>query len=390
MKNKTVILIVAVLVTCWSCSETDAPPYPVFKAQYVESFHADHYFNQLDYIPLKGGEQALFIEPTDIEFFQGKWYIFDQELKRIICFYEDGNHAFTIDAVGRGPGEYILPEAMVINRSQNEIWLLDLLGRKYLQYDSDGNYIDSEPVGRTTNDIVLLDDNSILAYDRYYKKISEHDSIPPGLYIMDSKVKPKKHILTIRKHRVIDDAMTDYALSRFNDTCYFLSASDSLIAISEDRKVHVVGLFDFGKFHMPLSLRETPWSIKNMDKLNYTDKVSFKDQLVPDDLNFFMRIGLKNAFYYAIIDRKTNVMKISQGFSNNLGPGPFVFPIARKNQDELVGFISADYILALQESLESMNKDAFPEGIQFLQNLIDESNNNTGNMLVIMKLKKQK
>ena len=383
----TAIAILFFLIS--SCSPEIPSENPVFKANFVDFLNAADYIESVDDTLLSGEADALFTQITDIEFFEGRWYIFDQDLKRILCFEENGSHVFTINRVGKGPGEYSHPESMILKKESREIWLSEDLNNSILKFDLSGNYLESIDVAQIGYDMIAVNENQLMLYQRYYRKYPGNDSVPPGLFLVESKINPRKQVLRINKNRVIDDSMTEFVLSKHDDTCYFLSASDSLYFITQDLKPQIAGVFDFGKYHMPYSIREIPWKESNFGTIDNTGKVTVKEKLVPTSDYFFLQIALHESLWYAVIDRQSHEMKISQGVVNTLDPAPFIFPIGAKNEDELVGFISSDLLVALNTYVQSAGPSEATEQINQLKAMIDASLNETGNILVTMKLKRK-
>lgn len=372
-----------------SCNEQNPQQNVAFTASYLDHLDASDYFESVDYVFLDGGDDALFIEPEDLEFFEGKWFILDQNLKKVLCFSESGQHLFNIDDVGRGPGEYSLPETMVIRRDLREIWLECRQTSRILQYDLNGHLIGEKKFTRLGYDLAALPDGRVLAFNSDYHHLSMHDSVPPGLFFLEEPYRPARQILSLHPWRLVDELVQHHNLSMKGDTCFFLHSSDTLLAYGPDMKPRIAGVFDFGKYHLPAYLQNMPRQLHRIRELEESGKILWKEKLVPTDSWFFFHAGMGTAYWYAVADRQTRRVAVSQGFVNPLGDGPFAFPIARKNDRELVGYISADYLVALKESLARMQTDDWADELERMNRFIQTAMKKTGNVLVILKLKNQ-
>lgn len=71
---------------------------------------------------------------------KGEMIIVDIGSKRVLFFDTTGKRRMDIGKIGRGPGEFLQPIGLCVDRKDN-IYVSDNLGRKVIKYDSNGKYL---------------------------------------------------------------------------------------------------------------------------------------------------------------------------------------------------------------------------------------------------------
>lgn len=156
------------------------------------------YFSKIELIPLETSDSSLIKSIDERIFYKGKFYICDNEQKRVLVFDRTGKFRFTIDKRGNGPGEYSDLSSFQINRFTDDLELLSPMGG-ILRYDSIGHqYKGKIPLPTTItaahyfislNENTYLffsdsrDGNKMLAYDAEKKEIvSEMYNLPRFIF----------------------------------------------------------------------------------------------------------------------------------------------------------------------------------------------------------------
>lgn len=383
------MLLMACLLGCKQNQEI-ATTTPLFQATYVDQINLSEYFSKIEYVFLENHDEALFINADQIEFYNDHWYIMDQELMIVFCFSASGKFKFRISAHGKGPGEYLLAEKMLVNRSTNEILIPARKLRKLIHYSLDGRFIREENLDRIGVDFCLLDDNSILSLDPYSHYFHQRDSCPPGLFIIGEQFKRKHQIHELPPAKTYYEFNNEKLLSWRQDTCYYLSPNDTLYSIDNQLNVKPISAFNFGKFHMPDALKNLTRTPKNAPQVINAGKILWKENLLVQKNRLFMSMGIMNSMWYGIADRYRGSFIISQGFMNDMKAPAFAFPSAEKRQNQLVGYLSIDYVAAMDDHIKGLPMDQqqtplFKSINQFNIRALKES----GGVLVISHLKKQ-
>jgi len=386
--NIFIALISIITLSCSNQQKSHNPESPPeFEAKYEEKIMLSQFFEKMEYVFLEECDDGLFMQADYIEFFENHWYILDKQLMTVLCFQADGTFKFNIHAVGKGPGEYQYPTSMLINRSKREIWIQCFKSQRLLRFDLEGNFVNDKRI-RAGADMVQFNDEEIILFDEDYYSFSEKDSTYPGLISLGENFKRKDQFFNIKNNTLLNNLHNNRCLSMSNNSCYLIYASDSLLSFSQDKQCHVEGVFNFGKHHLPDDLKSLERHPSNFDYLTESGKVLIKEYLVAHSDYFLLTLGLQNAYWYGIIDRHTNDFIVTQGFVNDIQPEPFVFPTAQKSEDELVGFMSADYTIALKESIERLEPDKRSERLDAILDFADLALEKSGYVLVTLTVKK--
>jgi hypothetical protein len=77
----------------------------------------------------------------NVEYHNGKYYIFDIRSQQIFCLDENGTFHFKISASGHGPGEYVYVGHMSIDRFNEQILLTEPSMQRLQVFDLNGQYV---------------------------------------------------------------------------------------------------------------------------------------------------------------------------------------------------------------------------------------------------------
>ena len=138
--NKTILICPVLIISLFSCSSPSSDDgYPVLKAS-LEDTNTSLYdiFEEIEIIPLETTDNSLLKSIRKVRFFDGKYYLLDGEMNRILFFDEKGNYINKIDAMGNGPGEYQDINDFYLDEINRQIEILAVLD--ILQYNFDGSY----------------------------------------------------------------------------------------------------------------------------------------------------------------------------------------------------------------------------------------------------------
>ena len=209
----------------------------------------------------------------------------------ILCFAENGKFLFRIHAVGKGPGEYQLLSSMLILENRQELWTQCRMSRRILIYNLDGTLIREESTDRTGIDLVQFNESDILVYDEERHYLSNTDSINGGVFLAEKHFKRKNQLLNLPTESVYYQLKNKNNFSVHNDSCYFLSPSDSLICFPPNLNPIVTGVFNFGVHHLSESLKRLPVQYQNFSKVLNSGKVIWKENLLVSSKSIFFNIG---------------------------------------------------------------------------------------------------
>lgn len=118
----------------------------------------------LKFIPLETVDESLIRNITKLLYVGNRYYIFDGISYRVIVFSNDGKFLYSIDNVGKGPGEYIQPIDMDI-APNGDIYVADNATQKIIRYYNDGTQFEEIKVGRYFMSFLLLNNSDLLLAD---------------------------------------------------------------------------------------------------------------------------------------------------------------------------------------------------------------------------------
>ncbi|MBT3241662.1 MAG: 6-bladed beta-propeller [Bacteroidetes bacterium] len=382
------LIICIITASCFACNKQEySVDLPVYQATFTNQIKLSDYFSSLNYVFLEDHQDGQFIDADKIIYHQQNWYIFDKELMAILSFNQDGEFRFRIQTVGKGPGEYQLLSSIFLVPEKNELWAHCRMTSKHLVYSLEGTFLREEKCYRSAYDMEYLGKDKILMFniDPY---IRSNESMPAGLFFSASEISKSDQVLETVSSSMYHTNEARRNFSLFQDTVFFLSQSDSLVAINSKGEFMISGIFNFGDLHPSALLKSIPFSPSNAEKLVNSGKVFWKDQPVCTSRLFFFQFGLNQSVWYGIIDRNRHSLLCTQGFVNDLNYLPYIFPSASKSETELVGLLTADLIYAYQESLSMISEDQkHNEKYKLLNEFIDQALQGSGHVLVITKTK---
>lgn len=100
-----------------------------------------------------------------IEFYNDTIIIHDKITHSLLFFCPDGNFISKISHLGRGPGEYYALDDFTIAHDLKQVFILDKLSQKILQYNFESNFLSEIDLGWFRIDRISYLDNSLFLYN---------------------------------------------------------------------------------------------------------------------------------------------------------------------------------------------------------------------------------
>lgn len=122
---------------------------------------------EIYYIPLETSDSSLIADIDKIVFRNNCFYIFDKVNMKVFIFDRGGALKNIISRVGTGPGEYIMPLDMDVDKHGN-VYISDNPTKRIIKYAAD-NYDNYEviDIGEYCLDFAILNDESVYIGDSY-------------------------------------------------------------------------------------------------------------------------------------------------------------------------------------------------------------------------------
>jgi hypothetical protein len=152
----------------------------------IDEIDMSEIFSTIEYIPLETNDEHLIGEMSQILIFKDRIYIADQhQTQSVFCYTKEGKFLYELSRKGQGPGEYITLDNISIDHDKER--LLIYAGNILLEYDLDGNYIESHKIDLWGNDFFYIGNNRIAFYGDYTANTKyEQNQMTPNLFVVEN------------------------------------------------------------------------------------------------------------------------------------------------------------------------------------------------------------
>lgn len=309
LKLNACILFVPVLLM--NCSKTNSDEdktlvgighvVPVNLDETYELSEKNH-LDSLRLIRLETNKECLIGGIDKIEIIEDRIYILDKfKSKSLFCFDLKGQFLFKIHHLGKGPGEFILPEEFTV--SQNQISIYDNFRKLKINYDINGNFIDETKMIVSIRNVVQLDSGFALVKPDQSYLGSENDY---NLLVTDSEIGKvlKRYIPGVTKGESIFSV--NKAFARNGDHYLFTYGFNDTIYTYENNSLKSLFVVDFGKNKIPHELAkssgdEIQKAFFNSDQnyIGYLTDISENDDYITCSYSKFSIRGENNFILYS-------------------------------------------------------------------------------------------
>ena len=270
MRTKTLIsaLIIGALLLC-SCdggNRKQEGEFPVidiignmgsFQRVYMSDF-----FSSIELIPLETREDCLldmgtFHNPVindSIIIMRGN------NRRRLFAFdRSSGKFLNQIGGQGQGPREFIFPGCTFFNRDKPTVFVYDLNGRKFLEYDFRGRYIRSFP--RPEEDGIKLFGFAHLGDNLFIGSMGYRGNNEYKYFIFndnnDIVQRFPNHIFFNKQGHWMSSAISANDPARVDNRLYFRSSLNDTLFVFKNNTLQPAYIFDFGR-SLPIEFLEAP------------------------------------------------------------------------------------------------------------------------------------
>jgi hypothetical protein len=137
-------------------------------------FSMDDIADSILYVKLETTDASLIGEITQIEYFDGKYFVLDEsQTQSLFVFDSVGRYLWKISRIGGGPGEYISLDEFSIDYQNRRIHLLSLNPSKVMVFDFQNSFIEEKKMPFYTQSFVYLPNNGYLFYNSYSSNTQE-------------------------------------------------------------------------------------------------------------------------------------------------------------------------------------------------------------------------
>lgn len=219
--------------------------------------------DSVKYIQLENSDEAIISQISNVSFDDGFIFIHDVITASVLIFDDSGKYLTRISRIGKGPGEYIKLNSLMVNTENKELVVYDTRSRKLIFYDYEGNClreIHQFSEGAILRDIINLPNGHFLCYRGDYSNGRMFD----GLWETDSNGVVINHLMKQSRQYPIHSNGNN--LFQKSETVYGL--------MSQENEVYY---YDYvsGDFHKHLS-----YDIEGKSVLDFPDMLQTPENYV--------------------------------------------------------------------------------------------------------------
>jgi len=292
--------------------------------------------------------------------------------KRIFIFNTSGNYLGSIGSYGKGPGEFINLTDFFINKTQNQLFVLDNDQRKVIVYDlQTAKFLYDFKITFSAHDFAMIDENKLV----FYSKVPQNKSGKSfSIAIMNLDDKSYNWFLA-------QDEL-DTSLSGINsifqslNTYYAPYLKDIVYRITSN-SIEPAILFNFGKNKLPeerlKDFRKNPRIILDLLKERKDWTYGIENVLETDKfLTFNLEVSRNTVI--VIYSKETGSFFYGNQYEDLLGVFPQFINIAA-SENEFYGFINSYFFVRGKDKILQQNNWILKEEYLKAINSIQEESN---------------
>jgi len=329
--------------------------------------------SKLKFIPLETNANCIMGEPRKLCLHNNKFYLTDMGVnKRIFIFNTSGNYLGSIGSYGKGPGEFINLTDFFINKTQNQLFVLDNDQRKVIVYDlQTAKFLYDFKITFSAHDFAMIDENKLV----FYSKVPQNKSGKSfSIAIMNLDDKSYNWFLA-------QDEL-DTSLSGINsifqsfNTYYAPYLKDIVYRITSN-SIEPAILFNFGKNKLPeerlKDFRKNPRIILDLLKERKDWTYGIENVLETDKfLTFNLEVSRNTVI--VIYSKETGSFFYGNQYEDLLGVFPQFINIAA-SENEFYGFINSYFFVRGKDKILQQNNWILKEEYLKAINSIQEESN---------------
>jgi hypothetical protein len=347
MKHCYILSFIAICILFTGCKKQtnrNDEQSEFYTIDYEQSFDTEKQMaiseiaDNVEYIELKTPEDVIITKIRDVEQIDDCLIIHAR--LDVYLFHKNGKFIRQVGSRGQGPGEYIVPVNVEIDRKRKEIVISDT--QKVLFYDLDGNFLRS----KKWKDIAFIGvSDSILWMGSITTNRQKYKAVAVSLQAPGDTLAciPNSLYGPVRNSGYATAVMVNFTLFYHKDDLLYFKGDASNDTIWKLSGVHVkpYAFIDMGKYKLPLEFE--PWYSSYDAFLKNCEKYWGIFSLVEDDRYFFLLSESRkpdkenSVLKYIVYDKKQKKGfsvedSKGMGFSDDILGGPPVW--ARWISDE--------------------------------------------------------
>jgi len=269
--------------------------------------------SSVNYVPLETKPICFIGQINKVLSDTGFFFIHDKNNNSIIRFNAEGKFLNHIGTIGDGQGEFKEAYDVSLNKGKREVSVLDLRGRKVINYDYDGNHINSLPMKFLFNQMEYIGDTIVC---NIYKS---YNTSMPSIY-------GYKIVKTNKKFDVLSKAIpyqvnntnsftTERPLRKFGNSIFFNDPYRNKIYKISPRNTYIEFIMDFNKSGWNQDLKFEELNDAEINDL-FESYSYFNGEFVASTRYLVFNIYKKNKSGTIYYSQKTGIIKYGNSYTN--------------------------------------------------------------------------
>jgi hypothetical protein len=335
------------------------------------------FISEIDFIALETSKESTIGAINKVLSDEGSYIIHDKDNHAIFRFDEEGKFLNRIGVIGRGPQEYTDSWDVSLDRTNKEVSVLDLEGRKIIRYKYDGSFVGSKKMK------FLYKQHEYTATGFVFNTRGSYNNATPEVDGFCLAFSDENHSITGQALPHIKDIKNSFTsenpLRKFSDRIYYYHPFKNEIFQILNDQAYSAFRFDFGKLGWDSSIDTDELNNQEIRELMNTHNYFYGSYVISEDYLFFLHYTDRNwPASYVYYSLSTGAMKYGSHFndteSSHIGP-LFHAPKWLKHDDSFISSLQPYQVIKLWKAMDEPRASFITEKEKSILQNAKESDN---------------
>ncbi|GAB5523470.1 MAG: hypothetical protein Roseis2KO_13420 [Roseivirga sp.] len=197
-------------------------------------------------LKLENPDDIIVGRVSKVLFTKNRVLIMNWFAKTIFVFNTEGKYLFSLEAQGKGPGEFERLEDFEVNEGAGSVYAYDDINQKVIAYSLvDGKFLNEHRLQFFFASHLAFVDNSWILFERF----NDNNKYQPKIIVADKDFKLKSRELPALKTPLADAYSTNF-FYKFKESSRFMFGQNDTIYSASGKEVSPVYHIDFGKYRV--------------------------------------------------------------------------------------------------------------------------------------------
>lgn len=299
--------------------------------------------SSVSYIPLETGAESIISNIRFVEMIPEGFYV--ATVDQVKLFDSDGRFIRNIGAPGNGPGEYNVVGDIAVDRTDNSLFLINILGRKVMHFGLDGNFINDFIINQdqTADQVEAGPSGEIyLTFSDMVQSSETGEELFVAVYNRNGELTGKFISgLEMKQDGGAKLMIPNEVLYRRNNEVFAKQVRGDTLFRFSGMEQHPYVIFDPGSMKMPLEMFTYQTFMK---RLYGKDYIYFQD-IVDCDQYLFITFKYQNLLYRSCFSKMSGELRYTSLYdgkgviTDDLNAAIPFWPESSFDSDRLVGWV---------------------------------------------------